>query len=111
MEDSVVADVTIRCVVSLEFSETESLVVDGGSESVVVDVMVSCVVSKVPAVVDSGVDCSVPLLADVTSVDVVEPLLAIVVNSINFRNKAEGESFHHFQIINDNFNDIFLNNE
>lgn len=88
MEDSVVVDVTICCVVSLEFSETESLVVDGGSESVVVDVMVSCVVSKVPAVVDSGVDCSDPLLGDVTSVDGVEPLLAIVVISINYRIKA-----------------------
>ena len=85
MEDSGVVEVTICCVVSLKFSETESLVVDGGSESVVVDVMVSCVVSKVPAVVDSGVDCSVPLLGDVTSV---EPLLAIVVISINFRIKG-----------------------
>lgn len=99
MEDSVVVDVTICCVVSLEFSETKSLVVDGSSvvrESVVVDVIVFCVVSKVPAVVDSGVDCSVPLLDDVTSVDGVEPLLAIVVNSINFTIKAEVESFHHF---------------
>ena len=60
--------------------------------------MVSCVVSKVPAVVDSGVGCSVPLLGDVTSVDGVEPLLAIVVNSINFRIKAEVESFHHTKI-------------
>ena len=101
MEGSVVADVTICCVVLLEFSETESLVVDGSSvvrESVVVDVMVSCVVSKVPAVLDSGVDCSVPFLGDVTSVDGVEPLLAIVVNSINFRIKAEVESFHHTKI-------------
>lgn len=88
MEGSVVVDVTICCVVLLEFSETESLVVDGGSESVVVDVMVSCVVSKVPAVVDSGVDSSVPLSGDVTSVDGVEPLLAIVVISINYRIKA-----------------------
>lgn len=97
MEDSVVVDVTICCVVSLEFSETKSLVVDGSSvvrESVVVDVKVFCVVSKVPAVVDSGVDCSVPLLDDAT--DGVEPLLAIVVNSINFTIKAEVESFHHF---------------